>query len=245
MDSRYLGLALGSSLMVLAPSTAIAVPVTPVNLDGLTLGAAIDGQLGSEVNSSFVASNGDSIGDLISSVSCPDGVVACAPATNPSGTIYTYVHTVTPGVDTPNDDPFPNPAIVRDVSPGAFQLGFEAVGFNGVAGYSFSNAQAAFGTEAAFQIELNATTDGSLTWATTSSVLWEAGNTIALFWQTTRPPLGPSGEYVLTNDLETGTGSAFGPLPNPVPLPAGIGLLLSALGLIGWRGWRSRTSRDA
>lgn len=205
-----------------------AQSITATDLDGLALGAKIVGPVGPEVETSLINPAGESLGDLSSSVSCPDGFAQCTPPSNPAGTIYTYVHTVTPGVDLPNDGPFlPNPDVViafDDVT--EFGLGFEAVGFNGVAGYRFSDAAAALGGADAFDIEQLG--DGSLLW-TLSTNDWDVGESISFFWQTTQPPSGPGGVYSISDGLATGSGA--GPLPTAVPEPGTAAMLGLFLGL--------------
>lgn len=215
------------SILILDAGHVGAVSLTATNLDSLTLGARIVGPVGPEVNTSLVNATGDSLGDLESSVSCPAGFAACVPPTNPPGTIYTYVHDVTPGVDSTNNAPFlPQPPVVPFNDVTEFSLGFDAAGFNGVAGFSFSGAADAGGT---FGIEL--LSDGSLVW-TANGTYWGTGEKIAFFWQTTQPPSGPGGVYEASNGITSGTGA--GPLPTPVtapiPEPATFGLML--LGII-------------
>ena len=163
MNSSRLGILVFFSLLILAIGHVGAVPLTATNLDSLPLGAQIVGPVGPTVDTSLVNAAGESVGDLQGSVSCPAGFAACVPPNNPAGTIYTYVHGVTPGVDFPNDPPFPQPTVVvpfEDVT--EFSLGFRAEGFNGVAGYSFSEAVNALGAGGEFGIEL--LSDGSLRW---------------------------------------------------------------------------------
>ncbi|MCW8092970.1 exosortase, PEP-CTERM interaction domain protein [Alteromonas sp. ASW11-130] len=195
------------SIAGLAISTSVqAAPITAVNYDTLNVGAMIVGPAGPEVETSLINSEGDSIGDLVSSVSCPAGFSECIPPDNSPGTIYTYAHTVTPGVDNPNDAPFPNPPTVKEFNNVAqFALHFTAYGFNGVAGYSFGDANNAGVT---FAISTNET--GQIIWETTS-LDWNSGETITFFWQTTQPPTGPGGEYGISNDQ--GGGQGEGPLP--------------------------------
>lgn len=217
-------------------SSASAALVTPVDLGGLTLGAKIVGPVGPEVETTFANGAGDGIGDLISSVSCPAGFASCTPPTNPPGTIYTYQHQVTPGVDFPNDAPFPSPDTILPFD-GAdqFALAFAAVGFNGVAGYSFSDATAVLAAGATITIEQLA--DDSLVWRLSPGAGWDTGESITFFWQTTQPPSGPGGIYGLGS---TQSGTANGPLPTPiiaqVALPASFGLMM--LGMAGLAGQR-------
>jgi hypothetical protein len=209
----HLGILAFLSTLILAVGHAGAVPIAATDLDTLILGAKIVGPVGPEVNTSLVDANGNSLGDLSGSVSCPAGFGTCQPPSNPSGTIYTYVHEVTPGVDFPNDAPFPQPPVVmpfEDVTD--FSLGFDAAGFIGVAGFSFSDAEAALGMGGAFNIEL--LSNGSLQW-TANGAGWGTGERNTFFWQTTQPPSGPGGVYTASNGMDSGTGA--GPLPTAVP----------------------------
>ncbi len=201
-----------------------ADPIAPTDLDGLALGAKIVGPVGPEVETTFVNLTDQGIGDLISSVSCPGGIAQCVPPNNPTGTIYTYAHQVTPGVDLPNDPPFPSPDVITaldDVE--QFRLGFVAEGFSGIAGFSFTDAASALGTPDAITIEH--LDDGSLAW-NVSTDAWDTGESITLFWQTTQPPSGPGGTYIINNGVTVGSGA--GPLPIPVPEP-GTAVILAGL----------------
>ena len=101
-----------------------------------------------------------------------------------------------------------------------FSLGYEAVGFNGIAGYSFSNAATA---NVGFDIELNDA--GELVWSSTSDE-WDSAEEITFFWQTTQAPSGPGGIYSINN--LNGTASGIGPVPTalPVPEPLHLGFML-------------------
>lgn len=190
-----------------------AATLTPTDLGSLSLGATIVGPVGPEVETTFVNSDGEGIGDLISSVSCPAGFESCIPPENSARTLYTYVHQVTPGVDFPNDPPFPAPEVVVPVKGGeAFQLNFPATGFNGIAGYSFTEAAAALGDESSLTLEI--TEDGRLVWRAPTEASWGTGEPITFFWQTTQNPSGPGGIYGFSGDDQSGT--ANGPLPTPV-----------------------------
>ncbi len=222
-------------LLALNAGAAGGVPITAVDLDSLSLGPKIVGPVGPEVNVSLAA-GANNLGDLISSVACPDGFSACTPPSNPAGTIYTYVHTVTPGADTTNDPPFPAPGPVSAFDGASeFRLNFPASGFTGVAGYRFSDAVAVLGASGAFTIER--LPDGSLTW-TVANGDWDTGETVSFFWQTTQPPSGPSGQYALSNGATTATGN--GPLPTPVAVagPPTLALLLGVGGLVGLARYR-------
>ncbi|MEO1387564.1 MAG: exosortase, PEP-CTERM interaction domain protein [Cyanobacteria bacterium J06634_6] len=229
-------IALGITLLPFsAQVSAQAATLTVTDFDQLVLGAKIVGPVGPEVETTFLNDAGDGIGDLSSSVSCPAGFAACVPPENPAGTIYTYVHEVTPGVDLPNDAPFPNPAVVIPVDDAAgFRLNFVPAGFNGVVGYSVSEAEAALG--AGNLPAVSETLDGNLVWRVPDLSEWNQGEKITFFWQTTQNPSGPGGSYGVFGP--DGTGSAAGPLPTPiastdVPEPGAIApLALLSLGLL-------------
>lgn len=200
-------------LVSIAAPQAQAATFAPTDLDSLSLGAKIVGPVGPEVETTFVNASGEGIGDLSSSVSCPAGFSSCLPPANPAGTLYTYIHQVTPGVDFPNDPPFPAPGVVLPVEGvEAFRLNFPASGFNGVAGYSFSEAAAALGDTSNLTVE--EANDGSLVWRAPADAGWDTSETISFFWQTTQNPSGPGGIYGLLGDGQSGT--ANGPVPTPV-----------------------------
>jgi len=97
-----------------------------------------------------------------------------------------------PGVDFPNDPPFPQPGTVLPINGATgFALGFAAAGFNGVAGYSFGDATSALVGGSVISIELE--TNGSLAWALPSAAGWDSGESIAFFWRTTQTPSGLGG----------------------------------------------------
>lgn len=198
---------IAQTVLLLAVSfTSFALPIISSNFDELPLGAKITGPVGPEVETSLVNSSGQAIGDLASSVSCPVGLLECSPPSNPPGTIYTYVHQVIPGIDLPNDAPFPHPfEVIPFENVGEFSLGFSASGFNGIAGYSFSEAAAA---DVSFDIDISAT--GILRWIA-DSANWGTDEQVTFFWQTTQPPVGPGGSYAIANAQDSGAGA--GPLP--------------------------------
>ena len=70
--------------------------------------------VGPEVEASII-SDGRSIGDIVSYVACPAEYDECDPEDLPEGTVYTYVHTIRPGVDAPNDPPFTRPVGLDEV----------------------------------------------------------------------------------------------------------------------------------
>ena len=191
---------------------ARAAEIEPTDLDSLRLGGTIVGPVGPEVDTTFVNTSGNGVGALSSSVSCPREIDDCIPPENPAGTVYTYIHEVTPGVEFPNDAPFPAPATFRPFERvETFRLNFPAAGFNGVAGYSFSQADDATGEE---MILVETAPDGGLVWTIPAEVEWEPEETITFFWQTTQAPSGPNGSYGLMGDGRMS--GAVGPLPTPL-----------------------------
>ncbi|MDT0596323.1 exosortase, PEP-CTERM interaction domain protein [Glaciecola petra] len=207
-----------------------ASDISITNLDKIEMGAKIVGPVGPEVEVSLIDKNGDSLGDLTSSVSCPEDMDECIVSKNPSGTIYTYQHTVIPGVDKANDKPFPNPeTVINFENVKRFSLGFEASGFNGVAGYSYTAAQ-----NAKLSFEVHQSSTGELVW-TISSGAWDTGEAITFFWQTSQAPSGPGGKYNASNADNSATGR--GPLPRPiestlatqVPAPVTFGMLVAGI----------------
>ena len=105
------------------PSVTADAPSDPRTLVAadfgeLELGPKIEGPVGPEVEASIIV-DGRSIGDIVSYVACPAGVEECDPDELPDDTVYTYVHTVRPGVDDPNDPPFMRPCLPRCARRGA------------------------------------------------------------------------------------------------------------------------------
>jgi hypothetical protein len=220
---RRLASVFASGLAFVA-SPALAASVTPVDLDGRTLGAFVVGPVGVTVDSSFVAGE-FSTGDFSGGAACPEGFGECVPPQNPPGTVYSFVQTVVPGVDsTPNDPPFADQPPVGD--PGvveAYTVAFRPAGFTGEAGYSFADAEAA---GVAFAVSTGP--DGSIAFTVTEGE-WSAGEGVRFFFDTTQPPSGPGGTY------ELGGGTAAGPLPAPIPVPASLPLLAGGLLLLAAR----------
>lgn len=228
MKKRNLYRFLWITVFFAVPCNVSAIP--SMNIDMLEIGTKIVGPVGPEVEVSLINENGDSLGDLSSSVSCPAGMDECIPSNNPGGTIYTYRHTVVPGLDNANDAPFPKPEnVISFENVKQFKLGFEAIGFNGVAGYSYADAQ-----NAKLSFEVHQSSTGELVW-TTSSGAWDTGEAITFFWQSTQAPSGPGGKYSASNANDSATGR--GPLPRAiksalvtqVPAPVTFGMLVAAI----------------
>lgn len=222
------------ALALSAASTAHAMPVSAIDLAELSLGPSVIGPVGPTVDSGFTV--GDvTFGDFSGGAICPAGFADCVPPTNPEGTIYTYVQSVSPGADvTPNDPPFPNAANLADPGSVSFYgLDFSPAGFNGIAGYDFAQASLA---DVTFEITRGA--GGVLNWDVAPGGEWTAGETITFFFQSTQAPSGPGGAYVIGNADVTAV--AAGPLPTPVPLPPAALLLGAALFGLGRLGRKTK-----
>lgn len=182
--------------------------VTPTDFGSLNLGGAVQGPLGPEIEGSLIS--GDvALGNISSSVHCPEEIEACDPETAEEGTIYTYVYRIRPGFDGPNDEGFEMPERVVPVERAqSFALGFPAHGFTGVAGYDVEEANAVLeeGINAVISCE-----DGRLRWTFPEEAGWSTGETITFFWQSTQPPTGADGEYRFDGDARQATGR--GPMP--------------------------------
>jgi len=226
----------------LCTTMSSAVVITPTDFDTLALGAAITGPVGPEVEASLVTAADESLGDISSRVQCPSGFGVCAPPTNPAGTTYTYIHEIIPGVDLTNDAPFAMPGTL--LSPSGltqFSLAFPPSGFNGVAGFSFGQANTALAGGAS-AITINAMADGII-WDLDATEGWDTGENLTFFWQTLQSPSGPGGQYQLANAALSGIGA--GPVPTTpvqVPEPTTGALLIGAL-LVMTASRRSRRRR--
>ncbi len=204
--------------------------IVATDLSALSLGAKIVGPVGPDVETTltFNDTGGNLVGvaDLSSSVSCDARFANNCSATEVSGfsdVIYTYQHQIIPGKDLPNDLPFLTPDIVVPFNGVTeFRMQFPAHGFNGVAGFDFSQVNAAIGNT---NIEIEQLADGSLVWILPSGSGWDTNESITFFWQTTQRPSGPGGVYAATNQTLSGAGN--GPIPEPVAISEPtIGLLL-------------------
>lgn len=235
MNNKRSSLLLALPALALLSHSANAILLTPVDLNSLTLGANIVGPVGPTVEASFVNGSSESLGDIRSGVACPGGFATCAPASNPAGTIYTYVYEIAPGIDAfPNDAPFPQPPLAAPAFDNVteFHLDFSP-GSNGVAGFDFGQASSALGAGADFQIEL---LNDSLSWTVSGGISnWNTGEIIRFFWQTTQAPTGPGNIYGIDNSLDAG--GAVGPSPAPLaaaPTPGSLLLLSTLLPGLAW-----------
>ena len=195
-------------------SDAPSEPRTLVAADfgELQLGAKIEGPLGPEVEASIVA-DGRSIGDIVSYVACPAEYRGeCDPEDMPEGTVYTYVHTICPGVDDPNDPPFNRPVGLDEVEAASvFSTVRTASGFTGSIGYDRKEAEAALGPDGEIRVEDD---NGTLVWRVVGGNGWETGEPITVFWQSTLPPEGPAEAFSLRADEKIAMAS--GPFPAKV-----------------------------
>ena len=206
------------------PEPVVAGPraLIPAGLAELKLGPKIEGPQGTEVEDipmfegrelyrieSYVACpgadpdvSGEDNGAAPAATPIDDGV--CDPATRPAGTIYTYVHQVTPleGSDGPAT---------------AFRMTAPATGFDNTVGFDRAQAEAALGEGYTVDIEIE---NRRLVWRIEKSDGWNAGETMTFFWRSTLPPEGPGEGYCL--DTAEGCADATGPLPprrEPEPEP--------------------------
>ena len=174
----------------------------------MELGARIEGPVGPEVEASIVV-GGRSIGDIVSYVACPDEYDECDPEDLPEGTVFTYVHTITPGVDKPNDPPFNRPVGLDEVEAATvFSTVRQANGFNGSIGYDREQALAALGEGGQIQVSDD---NGTLQWRVVGGDGWQTGEPITFFWQSTLPPDGAAEAYSLRADEKIAMAS--GPFP--------------------------------
>jgi hypothetical protein len=162
----------------------------PSDLAKLTLGARI---AGADTQGTFV-SDKQTLATVSSYVACPEGVTPCDPQTAPAGTVYTYVHRVTPG------EAVASTTVFRTARP--------AAGFANGVGYTFAEAAAALGPDGQIDVEAD---NGALVWRVIGGDRWKAGESISFYWQSTLPPAGPADAYLIETDGSVAIGS--GPFP--------------------------------
>ena len=182
-----------------APSrSATAAPdkpktLVPADLGALVLGAQIEGPQGPEVTGTFTV-DGETLAEVVSYVACPEGLDPCDPETAPEGTVYTYVHRVTPteGVE------------------GAtlFRTSRTATGFANVIGFGKAEAIDVLGEDG--QIDV-ASDNGALVWRVIGGDGWTAGETLTFYWQSTIAPEGSREAFQFEADGVSATGT--GPFP--------------------------------
>ena len=189
----------GSSEPKPAPSpTPSATPdkpktLVPADLGALVLGPRIEWPQGPEVTGTF-AVDGERLAEVVSYVACPEGLDPCEPETAPEGTVYTYVHRVTPaeGVE------------------GAtlFRTSRTATGFANVIGFDKAEAVDVLGEDG--QIDV-ASDNGALVWRVIGGDGWTAGETLTFYWQSTIAPKGSREAFQFEADGVSAIGT--GPFP--------------------------------
>lgn len=120
------------------------------------------------------------------------------------GSFYTYTFEVTPSINN-----------ISEVN-----TAFDVVGFNNVAGYSFTDATA---MGSGFTIDHDAG-DGTLDYGTLTPGAFDSGETVTFFFQSVYGPTW--GDYNLV-DGKVGTATGYAPVPEPASL------LLLGSGLLG------------
>jgi hypothetical protein len=193
---------------VAAPRTLVAADLPQA------LGAKIAGPQGPDPEFAVIA-DGQVVAKIVSHVACPptrtaDGdplpsaeTPACDPALAPEGTVYTYVHTITPtAAEPPEATPAPadaegEAAAPTDVSPPLFRMTRAAPGFKGAVGYDLKQAEAALGARDPITVTLD---NGRLVWRVTRGAGWKPGAPVTVWWQTTAPPDGPQQAFRLELD---------------------------------------------
>ena len=188
-----------------APSpTASATPdkpktLVPADLGALVLGGRIEGSDGQETTGTFIV-DGETLAEVVSYVACPEGLDPCEPETAPEGTVYTYVHRVTPaeGVE------------------GAtlFRTSRAAPGVANVIGFAKAEAVDVLGEDGEIDV---ASDNGALVWRVIGGDGWTAGETLTFYWQSTLPPEGAREAFQFEADGVSAQGSGpFPPRETPV-----------------------------
>jgi LPXTG-motif cell wall-anchored protein len=185
------------------------LPVTETDLATITLGGLIAGPTADDFL--FVHPGTGvvtDVGDIVNEVYFNDVT-----------DIYTYIHEVTPEVDNVSE----------------INTAFVVLGFNGIGGWSFSDASTAGGAGDDTDITLVLDTDDTLDW---TDILpndsFDSLESIRFFFQSTNPPA--LGGYNLLN-TNSGFATSYAPTPEPGSVAAIAGIAL--FGLIGWF-WRRR-----
>lgn len=187
-------------LLALSAVSALAVPILPTDLDTLMLGPSVVPQ----TVGSFVAAAPPpaTIGTLTNNVYFD----------STSG-IYTYTHGVAPSINNISE----------------FNTGFEVLGFNGVAGWSYSEAAATGGPGNGTGFSIDLDPDGTLDFELDpNNSFLDIGENITFFFQSNQSPGLDS--YNLVNS-EVGTAVSYAPAPEPSTYL----LFGSALAFFAWR----------
>jgi hypothetical protein len=174
----------------------------------LNLGARIAWPLGTEVRSVFTSEEGN-LADVRSYVACPAGVDPCDPNTVPGGTVYTYIHVVTPGEDyDAGKGEVRGAGISRVKMANAFLMTQPAYGFTGSVGYSRAEAAAALGDPGYVVITCD---EGAIVWTVDSGGgggRWEHMEPVTFYWQSKLPPAGSAQAYQIRADYTAADGRA-------------------------------------
>jgi hypothetical protein len=184
---RRITFIIGLGMSLLSAQQASAVPVAPVDLATITLGASV-GTSTDDFDNDPAFAPPPTTGTLDSEVFF-------------DGTNYVYVQAVTPS----EDNNF------------LFNTEFAVRGFTGVAGWDFANAGAAGGggdasdfqlVELAGRLVWITTLDGL-------SFEWDATEPIKFFFVSTLPPAVRNYNLVSTLPTEFGTAEGLAPVPEP------------------------------
>lgn len=191
-----------------APSPATTAPdkpktLVPADLGQLVLGARIEGPHGAEVTGTFSA-DGEALAEVISYVACPRDIDPCDPAALPEGTVFTYVHRVTPG----------------EGIEGAtlFRTSRRASGFANVIGFDKAEAAEVLGEDGNIDVSSD---NGALVWRVVRGNGWKAGETLTFYWQSTLAPEGPREAFQFEADGVSAQGAGPFP-PREVPVEGAV-----------------------
>jgi len=185
-----------------------STPLTNVvDFDTLRLGGVIVGPVGPEVETSVISNAGEAIADIRTRVVCPATLATCNPMRNPAGTVYTYVAEITPGADLANDAGFFMPGVLRAIaSAETVRTDYATTGFTGSVGYSFRQLRAAVNGEADVRgTRVVCDFSGRIAWYLPFDSGWGTGEAITFFWQSTQPPIGPNGQWLVEAIAQAGT----------------------------------------
>lgn len=181
--------------------------LVPADLGSLVLGARIEGAEGPEVTGTF-AVDGETLAEVVSYVACPEGIDPCDPAALPEGTIYTYVHRVTPAEG------------VKGAA--QFRTTRAATGFAAVVGFDEAEAVEVIGEDGEIDVSSD---NGALVWRVVGGDGWTAGETLTFYWQSTLAPEGAREAFQFEADGTSAQGTGpFPPREVPVDGPVDEGL---------------------
>lgn len=190
MESRKFFAVIMGAVALLAQAVS-AAPIVAINYDTIiaTQGTQVSGP---SVDTFINLGTPSDVGTLTNTVFFNDNTG-----------VYTYVHLV-------------NPTNSQDFS--EFNTGFAPLGFNGVAGYSFSQA-------ASIGVSFNVVVgdDGTIDWETTTEADWDAGESVTFFFQSDRAPT-TGGRYNIIDGV-VGSAFSFQPIPAPAALYGGMMLM--------------------